>query len=552
MPYIASLLLLGIPLLKLETGMGQMMQCGMVKGCATVHRRTYGVGLMGTFVALVIAWYYSALMSWSWVYLVGGFADPLPWAGGFDAAKLYFHESVLDRSVDLHGGLGACHWKVALGLAATWTCVYFCIWKGVKSIGPVLYVTIPLPFVLLFVLMIRGVTLPGAAEGLRFYLGRWDWSAYGDGSIYVEAASQIFFSLSLAQGVMQAYSSSNPRDSKYVSNAWIIGLANSGASIFAGFALFSTLGYLSRETGVSIEKLANPGFDLGFITYPTAIAMFGKGWSQVFTLLFFMTLLMLGIDSAFSLVEVLMSPLMDLSSFCRRNRSIVSLAVCVSMYLLSLVFATRGGFWVLEIVDHYIISYAVIAVGILECLLMTYGYGLKRFNRDMKKLCNEANNVLWFHSIKILVPGILGILLLYNIILEALDEGPTALKAQPGWSKALFGWIFCVALPFLLLPLGYVLPWPDAFGIGCTGNSSGSSGYGDNDNDDGDGDDDDVERWSGKNGGLANEDSLSLSRNGNGGNADHDATNNEKKNSFRELGLVNFELKPSPATTTPS
>ena len=199
------------------------------------------------------------------------------------------------------------------------------------------------------------------------------------------------------------------------------------------------------------------------------------------------------------------------------------------MYLLSLVFATRGGFWVLEIVDHYIISYAVIAVGILECVLITYGYGLKQFNRDMKKLCDEANSVLWFHSIKILVPGILGILLLYNIILEALDEGPTALKAQPGWSKALFGWIFCVALSFLLLPLGYVLPWPDAFGIGKTG--SGSSGFGD------DGDDD-VERWSTGNGALANEDSLA--RNGNGGgdaddDADDDDDSSKKKTPFVNL-----------------
>ena len=85
---------------------------------------------------------------------------------------------------------------------------------------------------------------------------------------YVSAVSQIFFSLSLSQGVMQGYASNNPSSSPYISNAWIIGVANSSASIFAGFALFSTLGYLSQETGVPIAELAEPGFSLAFITYP--------------------------------------------------------------------------------------------------------------------------------------------------------------------------------------------------------------------------------------------------------------------------------------------
>ena len=462
-PYLLSLFLLGIPLLKLETGMGQLLQCGFVKGTAKVDKRSYGIGIMGTIVAGLVAWYYSVLMSWSWVYLVNSFRHPLPWDGGFVDAKLYFHKNVLNRNNSLYDGFGECYYPIVLGLMATWTCVYFSIWKGVKSMGMVLYVTIPLPFVLLFFLFMRGVTLPGAGEGLKFYMGRWDWTAYEDGSIYVEATSQIFFSLSLAQGIMQAYSSNNPRDSKYISNAWIIGIANSSASIFAGFALFSTLGFLSRETKVPIERLAQPGFDLGFITYPTAIAMFGPGWSQLFAILFFATLLMLGIDSAFSLVEVLMSPLVDIYPKCKENRSVVALILCLGFFLLSLVFATRGGFWALEIVDHYVISYSVLAVGILECILMMSSYGLKRFDKELKNWSDQGNGPVWFHSIWWFVPVILSMLLIYNFILEIIGKRPSAVETQPAWAVGIVGWILCVVLPFSVLPLGFIRPWRSSY-----------------------------------------------------------------------------------------
>ena len=245
---------------------------------------------------------------------MSSFADPLPWAGGFEAAEDFFNNGAIHMNSSLAEGIGSLWWKAVLGLLASWIVVFFAIFKGTKSMGIILYITIPLPFLLLLILLIKGCTLPGAAKGVQFYFGRWDWSAFTDGSIYVDAVSQIFFSLSLSQGVMQGYASNNPQSAPYISNAWIIGVANSCTSIFAGFALFSTLGYLSEETGTPIEELATPGFNLAFITYPTALSLFGKGWSQFFSVSFFATLLMLGIDSLFSLVVVIMYAATDGSS----------------------------------------------------------------------------------------------------------------------------------------------------------------------------------------------------------------------------------------------
>ena len=460
-PYGASLLLLGIPLLKLETGMGQLLQSGAGLAFAKVHPKVYGVGLTATFCSGIVAWYYSILMAWSAVYLASSFTNPLPWAGGLEAAEDYFSKGVVNMNASLADGFGALQWKLVLGLLASWVSVFFAIFRGTKSMGLVLYVTLPLPFVLLTILLIRGATLPGAGTGVQYYFGRWEWSAFADGTIYVEAVSQIFFSLSLSQGVMQGYASNNESSSPYISNAWIVGLANSCASIFAGFALFSTLGYLSEQSGVSIEDLAEPGFSLAFITYPTALSTFAPGWAQFFSFSFFATLLMLGIDSLFSLVEVIVYLITDINPRAgHKYRWLVALVLCTFFFLISLVFVSRGGYWLVDIVDHYIVSYAVVAVGLLECVVMAFVYGLRRFDKELHKLTGQANSRVWFFCIWIVVPLILAILFVYNFVLEFQGNVPDSIRRQPAWSVGIFGWWFCVATPFLvLLPLGLIVPW---------------------------------------------------------------------------------------------
>ncbi|KAF3845765.1 hypothetical protein F7725_002843 [Dissostichus mawsoni] len=66
--------------------------------------------------------------------------------------------------------LGEVQWEVLLCLLAVWVVCYFCVWKGVRSTGKVVYFTAVFPYVMLAILLVRGLTLPGAWQGVVYYL----------------------------------------------------------------------------------------------------------------------------------------------------------------------------------------------------------------------------------------------------------------------------------------------------------------------------------------------------------------------------------------------
>ena len=119
-----------------------------------------------------------------------------------------FWERYVLRITDGIGDPGSMRVELLVALIVAWILVYFCLWKGIKSSGKVVYFTATFPYVVLVILLIRGVTLPGASKGIEFYL-KPDFKKLGDASVWAKAATQIFYSLGIGFGSLITMGSFN-------------------------------------------------------------------------------------------------------------------------------------------------------------------------------------------------------------------------------------------------------------------------------------------------------------------------------------------------------
>ena len=127
------------------------------------------------------------------------------------------------------------------------------------------------PYIVLAILLVRGLTLEGASVGLSFYLSP-SFDKLVHGEVWVAAASQIFYSTGVGWGTLIAFASYNDKGHNYVRDAWMVPLINCGTSFLAGLVVFSVLGFMAAQSGTSIEELQLQGSGLAFVAYPQALA----------------------------------------------------------------------------------------------------------------------------------------------------------------------------------------------------------------------------------------------------------------------------------------
>ena len=434
-PYLIALIVLGIPLLLLEFAIGQKLQKGAVDAFKTVNHRLRGIGVGAIFSGFVVVIYYSAVMAWSLVFLINSFQAKLPWA---DDAKGFFFNGVLQIS-DSIGDIGGVNWYLFFGLAAVWIAIYFSVWKGVKSVGKVVAITMPLPLILLVVLFIRGITLEGAGTGIFYYLNP-NFSVLFNTEIWLAAASQIFFTLSLGFGIMIAYASYNKETQDVSGDAFVTSVANSAISLFAGFVVFAVLGHMATSTGVGIEEVVASGPGLAFVVFPKALSLLPGAW--IFSTLFFVTLLSLGIDSAFSLVESVNTVFADRAK--KSDLKKISFYVCSVCFILGIIFTTRAGLYFLDVIDHFVTNFGLVLVGIFECLAVGWVYGADRLRQYINSVSHWKVGRWWNHLIKWVIPIILGLLVAVQFVKELGGN----YEGYPDWAIWM-GWT-TVIIPILV------------------------------------------------------------------------------------------------------
>jgi len=259
-----------------------------------------------------------------------------------------------------------------IGNVVVWGAVFLILLKGVKVVGKIVNWTVGIPWIILIVLIIRGITLEGSGGGLDYFL-HFDYHQILEPRVWLAAYGQVFFTLSLGFGVIIAYASYMPKDSDINANAWVISFANCATSFFAGFAIFSTLGYMAAIQGVPVADVAgNPGIGLAFVAYPSAIATLPGGivTQALFAIAFFFMIFMLGVDTAFSLVETIVTGLKD--TFGGKRVQITAIVSIVGL-LFGFLYCFQNGLIWLDIVDHWM-SWGLMGVGLMEAVLIGWFY----------------------------------------------------------------------------------------------------------------------------------------------------------------------------------
>jgi len=164
-------------------------------------------------------------------------------------------------------------------------------------------------------------------------------------------------------GIMIPYSSYNPTDAPIIKNAITVAVCNCSFSFLAGFGVFAIVGYLE---GLNSEVAGNvSSMGLAFIAYPAALETLPG--ANFWSLMFAMTLFMLGIDSSFSIVESVCTVIHDTKFGGRINKTLLCLILCIMGMVGSTFFCFNWGFTLFDIVDHYLNVYLVLFMGILEC-----------------------------------------------------------------------------------------------------------------------------------------------------------------------------------------
>jgi len=294
----------------------------------------------------------------------------------------YLSKSVLQESSGLHD-MGTPLWGLALSLMAAWIVIFLCLMKGIKSSGKVVYFTATFPYVVLFILLVRAVTLPGANLGIRFYLLP-DWSRLADIKVWEGAAVQIFFSLSVAGGGLVTLASYNKFHNNILRDTMIVCFGNCLTSFIAGFAIFSVLGFMATELGVDIEDVATSGTGLAFEAYPDLVTRLPL--PTLWAILFFLMLFTLGLDSQFAIVETILTGILDFLPALRPKKTLVVGAVCMIGFIVGLPLTCPGGPYLLDLLDYYAASWPYLFIGLMELVIVSYIYGYDNYVDDLYEM----------------------------------------------------------------------------------------------------------------------------------------------------------------------
>ncbi len=411
LPYLLALFVLGIPVMIAEMGLGSLSQHAFPTSLGRIGGR-WGefAGWWAVINAGWITLYYVAILAWVCGMLLGSFGKL--WQE--DSALPHFGLESMANPEGFFFAMLSSGWVLLLVLLV-WAANYWLARSGARSIEAAVKVFVPLMWVFMLLLIVRGLTLPHGVEGI-YLLFTPDFEVMRDVEIWRGAVSQIFFSLTLGFGVMTAYASYLPRDADQVNNGLVTACLNCAFEFVAGIAIFTLLFTFAIVPQASTIAMM-------FFVMPRGIEAMPSGTLAV-GLLFFVLLLMAGLSSSVSLLETLVRSLMDKFGGTRGGllRFVCLVGVVGSSAFAWPMVIDRGlegngtlGLSLLDLIDHWAFSHGLLIVGLVECLILGWVLPASRLREHLNAHSRLHLPVAFEWLIKWVVPTLLAGLLMLAV-----------------------------------------------------------------------------------------------------------------------------------------
>lgn len=424
LPYFIALFVLGLPIMMVEFGIGTLTGKAFPLALRELAgKRAEFVGWWSIGSAMFITAYYIAILGWAFGMMVGALGSLFE--PGISAPFTPFETPTDSPSAMVYFfNLLATWWPVVF-IFVIWGLNLLILRKGASSIEKAVRVFVPLMWLFMIGLVIRGLTLDGGFDGVM-YLFTPDFEGISDASVWRGAFSQMFFSLSLGLGTMTAYASYLPRDADQVNNSMLVSFLNCSFEFIAGLAIFSLLFVFTLNP-------AGSTLSLSFFVIPQGINELSSVpfITRAIGFLFFLLIVIAGLTSSISLIEGPASALMDKLKISRQKAlTVVAIPCAIGSVLCTLpIIVDKGlagngtlGLSILDITDHWVFSYSLLIVGLVESLAIGWILGADKLRQALNQY-SKWHLGKWFNVfIKYVIP-----LVLLTVILSSLWNERTGL-----------------------------------------------------------------------------------------------------------------------------
>ncbi|WP_297982947.1 sodium-dependent transporter [uncultured Methanobrevibacter sp.] len=394
-PYIVAILLMGIPFLILEYGVGYNFKSSFPKAIRKINNKFEFIGWLLPLCVFMIMIYYSCILGWDGIYVILSFFK------GWGADPNTFFATGLLQSTESVSGISNFIPVIAIAMLIGWAIVWYISHKDLESgLGKVSKILVPALFIIMIVIVVFSLSLPGAMIGLN-ELFKPDWSLLFDFNIWMAAFGQIIFSLSLGMSIAFTYASYTGEGSDLITNTLSIAFANCAFENFCSLGVFSILGYMSLQSGTAVADLVTQGTGLVFIAYPTVLNVLGQ-YAYIIGPLFFITVYLAGLTSILSTIEPLAFSIQNKFTWSRNKTMTI---LCIIGAAFSMMYATAYGGTLLGYVDAYINQIAILLGVIFECIIFAWIFKCENIipflNRQSKTI---KVGKWWTYIVKFILP----------------------------------------------------------------------------------------------------------------------------------------------------